>query len=268
MIDGRAMPIFNAIYDVYDNVKLLRKPAERLAVNAGLTTGQQVLDVACGTGWATIAAANLVGDSGKVVGIDIADKLLDVARSKTYSAGLSNVEYRVGDAEALEFDDASFDAVICASSIFFLRDIPKALHEWHRILKVNGIIAFSSFGPGQGQPMLGLFQERLARYEGQTSTSLQRIDKTDTPEECHLLLKHSGFKDIIITTEQLGFFLPDTLAYWEEISSNIFKLRLSRLNPVDLERFRSEHIAEVESLRTDQGIWLDIPTHFSVARKL
>jgi ubiquinone/menaquinone biosynthesis C-methylase UbiE len=68
-----------------------------------------------------------------------------VAKGKAASAGLSNVEYRVGDAEALGFGDDNFDAVICALSIFFVRDILKALHELRRVLKVGGNNSFLEF---------------------------------------------------------------------------------------------------------------------------
>jgi ubiquinone/menaquinone biosynthesis C-methylase UbiE len=119
MNDRHAELDFNTFADTYDNVRSVRKPAERLVVNAKIIPGQRVLDVACGTGWATMAAARAVGKTGRVTGIDIADKMLDVARGKAASAGLSNVEYRLGDAEALEFNDATFDAVICATAIYF-----------------------------------------------------------------------------------------------------------------------------------------------------
>jgi ubiquinone/menaquinone biosynthesis C-methylase UbiE len=104
-----AQPIFNLLCDTYDNIQTIKDPARRLVINAGLTPGQCVLDVACGTGWAAMAAAKAVGNNGRVIGIDIADKLLELALDKATSAELSNVEYHVGDATALEFDDTSFD---------------------------------------------------------------------------------------------------------------------------------------------------------------
>lgn len=70
-----------------------------------------------------------MGNTGSVIGIDLADRWLGVAKERTISAGLVNVEYRVGNTEAMEFDDASFDAVICASSIVRFSDILKALIE-------------------------------------------------------------------------------------------------------------------------------------------
>jgi len=266
MSQERTLPIFNAIHDTYDNIITIRKPAERLVVYAKLTPEQQVLDVACGTGWATMEAARAVGNTGRVVGVDIADKLLDVAKEKTASAGLTNVEYVVGDAETLEFDDAIFDVVLCALSIFLLTDIPKALHEWHRVLKAGGAVTFSSFGPDSMQPLVKLFYDRLSQYDGQAPPG-DYTSRTGTPDKCREMLKRTGFEKLEITTEQLGFYFQDTTAYWQEMSSMIHGLRLERLSPADLERFKAEHLSEVESLRTDRGIWVDVPVHFSLATK-
>lgn len=263
----RRTEYYNATYDTYDNIRFLWEPAKRLVVNAKISSGQQVLDVACGTGWATMAAARAAGDTGRVIGIDISHKMLDVAKKKAMSAGLSNIEYRWGDAEALEFGNDSFDAVICASSIFFLQDIPKALHEWHRVLKVGGTIAFTSFGARFLQPVIKPFGERLARYDGQPPPVPLFINSTDTPEKCWELLKRTGFEEIEIITEQLDYRLPDTKAYWQEITLTFVKQRLDRLSPADLERFKAEHLSEMGSLSTDQGILIELPTLFSVARK-
>ena len=261
-------PVYNAIYDTYDNIRTVKKPAERLIANTGLIPGQRILDVACGTGWATMEAAKLVGYTGKIIGIDIADKMLEVAREKAAVEGMSNVEYYVGDAEALEFDDASFDAVISALSIFLLRDISKALGEWRRVLKGGGRIAFSSFGVGLLQPTYKLFNECLARYVKQMPADSELpIARTDTPDKCRELLENAGFEEIDITAEQLGFHYQDTADYWQETSSGIPRVLLEPLSPADLERFKEEHLAEVESIRTDEGILNDVPVLFSLAKK-
>jgi len=234
---------------------------------AKLSSGQQVLDVACATGFSTMPAARVVGDMGKVIGIDVADKLLEVARAKADSAGLSNVEYRVGDAEVLEFKDASFDAVICASSIFLFRDIPKALLEWHRVLKTGGTIAFSSFEKDHLQPVSGLLDEHLARYEGRAPTGQQPEGQTDTPGKCRELLKDAGFEKIKIITKQLGSYLQDAMTCWNEMSYQIVRLRRTRFSPDELEKFKAAYFAELDTHRTERGIWINVPALFSIAKK-
>jgi arsenite methyltransferase len=267
VIDMPTEPIFNTVADNYDNIKILRGTAEKLVEYAKLSSGQRVLDVACAAGFSTMLAARVVGDTGKVIGIDIADKLLEVAGAKANSAGLSNIEYRVGDAEVLEFEDASFDALICASSIFLLRDITRALKEWHRVLKAGGTIAFSSFEKDHLQPVSGLLDKHLIRYEGRAPTGQQPEGKTDTPNKCRALLRDVGFKKVKIIKEQLGRYLHDAMACWNEVSYPIVQLRGTRFNPDDLEKFKSGYFAEVNAHCTERGIWINVPALFSIAKK-
>ena len=117
---------FDVVADIYDSAKYIIGPAERLAMIGNLKPDGKILDVACGTGWATIGASKIVGASGEVIGIDLSLKMLEIAMKKTASAGISNIKYLEGNAEALEFEEASFDNVICASSIFLLSDAENA----------------------------------------------------------------------------------------------------------------------------------------------
>ena len=94
-----------------------------------------MLDVATGTGWAALAAAQHVGPTGRVLGVDLAPELLERARQKVAAAGLTHVEFRAGDAERLDLGDQHFDVVLCASALFFVPDMLAALREWHRVLK-------------------------------------------------------------------------------------------------------------------------------------
>jgi ubiquinone/menaquinone biosynthesis C-methylase UbiE len=268
MTDRPVYPIFNLLSDVYDNSKLFPAAAERLIAHAKIIPGQCVLDVACGTGWATMAAAQAVGDNGRVTGIDIATKMLDIAKKKIVSTGLANVEYRVGNAEALPFEETSFDVVTCALSIFFLSDMLKALQDWHRVLKIGGTIAFSSINESfNSQTIYNLFYARLARYEGQTTVAKQPRERVDIPDGCRELLKHAGFGAIEVSTEQLGGYFQDTADIWRELTSTIAKLRLDRLGPVLIEKFKAEYLNELESLRTERGIWVDRTILFSIAKK-
>jgi ubiquinone/menaquinone biosynthesis C-methylase UbiE len=265
--NGQPLPIFNAIQDTYDNIKGTKGAAERLPTYAKISPEHLILDVACGTGWSTNIAAKALESNGRIIGIDIADKLLDIARKKAASAGLSNVEYHIGNAEDLKFNDSSFDRVMCSLSIFFFRDIFKVLSEWNRVLKPGGIIAFSSFGETFLQPMITLLYDKLAYYEGQQGPEQQALAAANTPEKCRKLLLDAGFNEIEVNEEQMGFYLPEITSYWQEITSTIVRLRLERLGPERLKRFTEEHLADVESLITNKGIWIDNPIIFAVAKK-
>jgi len=96
------------------------------------------LDVACGTGISTLGLAEACGGRGRFVGVDISEGMLRVARESAAARDYDNVEFRRGDAEALEFPDDAFDVVICNMSLQFFHDKQGALREMHRVLRPGG----------------------------------------------------------------------------------------------------------------------------------
>jgi ubiquinone/menaquinone biosynthesis C-methylase UbiE len=98
----RVVADFNAMAETYDALRFVQVCARRLVELAALPPGAQVLDIATGTGWAAIAAAQHVGPTGRVLGVDLAPELLERARQKVAAAGLTHVEFREGDAERLD----------------------------------------------------------------------------------------------------------------------------------------------------------------------
>lgn len=124
--------------------------AERIAT-AGTTAvdaaqvsdGDLVLDVACGSGNATIPAAKT---GAKVTGLDLTPELLEAGRANAAEAGVE-IEWVEGDAEQLPFDDASFDAVISVFGSMFAPDHRKAAEEIARVLKPGGRIAVCAWTP-------------------------------------------------------------------------------------------------------------------------
>ncbi len=92
--------------------------ANRLVELANLESGQKVLDIATGTGIAAIASAKIVGNEGKVIGVDISSGMLKQAQSKI-DAEVSTIELIEADADYLNFPDHSFDAILCSSAIVY-----------------------------------------------------------------------------------------------------------------------------------------------------
>ena len=107
-----------------------------VAAEAEVREGDRVLDVACGTGALTIAAADIVGQAGSVVGLDANPQMLAVARRKP-----ERIKWIEGKAEALPVPDDSFDAVVSQFGFMFFDDKPQALREMMRALKPGGGLA-------------------------------------------------------------------------------------------------------------------------------
>ena len=103
-----------------------------------LNPGDAVLDIGCGAGVDSLVAAHLVGTGGRVVGLDVTPAMVERARVHLGRLGLANVTFEVGEAEALPFPDATFNAVISNGVFNLTLNKEKALHEAHRVLKPGG----------------------------------------------------------------------------------------------------------------------------------
>lgn len=250
----------------YDNEFTYRRAVPVVEL-AQLQRGQQVLDVATGTGILAIAAAQLVGSEGKVVGVDISPGMLSQARRKIEEAGLQNIELIEVDADYLNFSDESFDAILCSSSIVWLSDIPAALRNWYQWLKKGGLVSFSCYS--ETSFMTPVIVRVCAQVYGISLPNWN--EPLGTPEKCHKLLQEAGFQDIEVKTEQLGEYisLGDAKKCWigDTAWINPRGNPLSQLSQEQLERLKTSYDAEVETLATDKGVWHDITTFFVIAHK-
>lgn len=105
-----------------------------------LIHGETVLDVGCGAGFDTLIAARQVGTTGRVISVDMTPAMLEKAEVGAREAGLSNIDFREGLAEALPVEDASVDVVISNGVINLCPDKMAAMQEIHRVLKPGGRI--------------------------------------------------------------------------------------------------------------------------------
>ncbi|QOJ36037.1 MAG: methyltransferase domain-containing protein [Nitrospira sp.] len=126
----------------------------RLVADARLRPGLRVLDLGSGTGYPALLAGEVVGPEGSLVGIDLADSMLEVARRKAKERGLTHVTFRTGDVTALPFEGGSFDAVISRFCLMFLPEIPKAIAEIVRVLKPGGYVSAAVWAGPDKNPYL------------------------------------------------------------------------------------------------------------------
>jgi len=118
----------------------------RLMRSASLAPGDHVLDVACGTGLVSFAAAKEVGPGGRVVGVDISGEMVVAARRKAEAYVVPQCTFERMDAEKLELPDASFDAALCALGLMYMPDPAQALREMRRVLKPEGRVSLAVWG--------------------------------------------------------------------------------------------------------------------------
>jgi arsenite methyltransferase len=110
---------------------------------ADLKEGETVLDLGSGAGADVLISARRVGTTGKAIGLDMTDEMLDLARSNAAQAGVDNVEFHKGYIEAIPLPDASVDVVISNCVVNLSGDKPQVLREVARVLRPGGRFAIS-----------------------------------------------------------------------------------------------------------------------------
>jgi SAM-dependent methyltransferase len=146
MDDPHAVSFFSvgSVAGAYDDIYLPRIfiPWARLLLErAALRPGDAVLDIATGPGTVARLAAEQVGPKGRVVGADLSEAMIAIAKAKPPSVGAATIEYLVSPAAPLPVEDGAFDVVTCQQGLQFFPDRMAATREMYRALKPGGRVA-------------------------------------------------------------------------------------------------------------------------------
>ena len=160
---------------------------------ADLASGERVLDVACGTGLVTFRAASLVQPCGEVVGADISEQMIAVARDIARARGIANTVFHRMDAEQLALDDASFDVAMCALGLMYVPHPEIALGEMHRILRPGGRVVCAVWGRRSACGWAEIFPIVDARVRSEVCPMFFRLGAGDALEQAFVA---AGFGQI------------------------------------------------------------------------
>lgn len=236
--------------------------AERLVELAGLTPGMRVLDAATGTGLAALAAARAVGPSGRVVGVDISAGMLKEADRLLAGSGLTNVSYVKADAAALdEFDDETFDAVLCCAGMLYL-PASAAFAAWRRVLRPGGLLGFSAMRAGF--PLAARVFRECAGDFGLTLTD--PMAEVGAEESSRAAVTGAGF---VLERAVPGVIaLPPRSAgdLWRGHIVNPNYSEVASLTPEQSAAFETSYTARVAGL-LDKPDAFDLPVLYVYARK-
>lgn len=171
----------------------------RIIADARLRPGMKVLDLGSGTGYPALLAAQTVGPTGTVIGIDLAEKMLAIAGRKAARLGLTNISFHAGDVTVLPFEANSFDAITSRFCLMFLPDIPMAASEISRVLKPGGWVAVAVWAAPEKNPSIALSMaaiKTLIDLPPPTPTA-PGIFRLATPDELANLLEQTGLVNTV-----------------------------------------------------------------------
>jgi ubiquinone/menaquinone biosynthesis C-methylase UbiE len=229
------------------------------------SSGQQVLDVATGSGLAALLAARLVGPQGRVVGVDLSETMVALAQNRASSHGLENAEFFAMDAEDLDLPPNSFDAVICALGLMLFPQPERALSEMHKVLKVGGSVAVAVFGRGSRVALRALMEPfiPLMPPPPQRGPSIFGYGRSEVLEDA---LEAAGFSDV--TTEQCTHLLTfsEVERVWEMLLSLGRLAQMHSMLPTDAQEELEQQVIQIarERYTNPQGA-LDLPFEITYA---
>jgi ubiquinone/menaquinone biosynthesis C-methylase UbiE len=157
--------------------------------------GQVFLDIAAGTGDLGLQIAERVGEQGRVISTDFAPEMVDVARRQGEARGVSNVDFRVLDAERMDLDDDSVDGVVCRYGYMLMADPAAAMAETRRVLRDGGPLAFAVWGTPDRNPWAAVPGMTLMQrgHMPPPEPGAPGIFALGEPERIHDLAAEAGF---------------------------------------------------------------------------
>ncbi len=215
---------------------------------ANLNESKNVLDVATGKGAVLLPIAEKFNGCGNIYGIDLSAEMIK-ALTFFVAQKFSNVHLQQMDAENLTFSDNYFDTIFCAFALFFFPHTDKALREFKRVLKKDGLLYLSLW---DADTYLDLLIQRVTRKFG-ISKKISANELHPSAEEFHQLLNEIGFTKLRIEKFTLVHHYHDLEQYWNSLWSHAYRGYLEELADNQLLQMKKEIFNELENHVNETG---------------
>ena len=245
----RAAFTYNAAADFFDASPLgfWDYFGRRTIELASLPIGSRVLDVCCGTGASALPAAEAVGPTGNVIGVDLAKELLELARRKAVQQRLGNIEFEVGDMLSLRFPAESFDAVVCVFGIFFVPDMARAVSElWSRI-RPGGQLAMTTWGPNFFQPGSDAFWRSIKDVRPDLFKGFNPWDRINDPASFTKIFNEAGIAPPKIVPENRLHPINSAEDWWTIVLGSGYRGTIEQLTLAERQKVQDANLAFIRN---------------------
>ena len=236
----RAASTYNAAADFFDAPALSfwsrigRRTVERMSLHRG----SSVLDACCGSGASAIPAAEAVAPDGRLLGIDLAENLLHLARAKASRLGLAHAEFQCRDLEALDPSAETFDAVICVFGIFFLPNMAAGVRSLWRVVRPGGQMAITTWGPRVLEPGSSAFWNAVRLERPDLYKTFNPWDRINEPPTLAALLLEAGVRANDIVAEADAQQLSSPEDFWTIALGSGYRCTIELLDRQTRDRVR------------------------------
>ena len=242
---GRAAFTYNAAADFFDASPLgfWDYFGRRTIELASIPGGSRVLDVCCGTGASALPAAEAVGPTGDIIGVDLANGLLELAREKATKRCLRNIKFEVGDMLSLRFPPESFDAAVCVFGIFFVPDMARAVSElWSRI-RPGGKLAVTTWGPNFLEPASNAFWRSIKNIRADLFKGFNPWDRIADPKSLRRILDEGGVASPKIIAENRLHHIKSAEDWWTIVLGTGYRGTIEQLTLAERQKVKEANLA-------------------------
>jgi len=236
-------PDWHAIAEKFDLWLPQIKPVgDELIKRLNAQTGDLILDLASGTGEPALTLARTMGDKVKIIGVDAAQGMIDVAQTKVATENLKNISFQTMPAEKLSFEDNQFDKALCRFGVMLFENPQQGVNEMYRVLKPGGEFALAVWGEAETMPVMywsyEVFKDKVPK---ESHPPLEKITSMGAPGAIDTILANAGFSDIIVERHTFHYQFDSFDDYWDIVeASDIMKMQFDALKESDRAVVRNE----------------------------
>jgi ubiquinone/menaquinone biosynthesis C-methylase UbiE len=241
-------------------MNFLKPMGDAIIAELSIKEDDVVLDVACGTGEPGLTIAR-IAKNGKVVGTDVADKMLEIAKENADSKQIKNYETKTCDVCELPFENSSFNKISCRMGFMFFPDMQMASDEMYRILKTGGKMSTSVWaGPDNNvwiTTIMGIINKNLQLSPPPAGSP--GMFRCAAPGFIKSVMENSGFKNVNerLITGKVSYESFDH--FWQmmnEVAAPVVGA-LSKADDEMKQKIKSEVQQLSQQYKTDKGLELD-----------